>query len=262
MRDGVKSTIPSAVSALWFGPLLALAGLLSADSAAAAEPTPETATKDAPYVNKLGMKFVPVPGTNLLFSVWETRVQDYELFLKETNRPSPKPDFEQAPTHPAVMMNWHEARAFCEWLTGKDGKRYRLPTDVEWSAAAGLLKERGAAPEDRNFKARGYPWGPTWPPARGAGNYGAKLAVDDFAQTAPVGSFAANALGLHDLGGNVWEWCDHKYVETKEERVMRGGGWNVEGETGLRLSARSSELPDLRFGSLGFRAVLALPVKK
>ena len=228
---------------------------------AAPDPVLAAATKDAPFVNTIGMKFVPVPGTKVLFSVWETRVQDYELFVKETNRQWEKPDFAQDPTHPAVLVNWDEARAFCEWLKNKDHKQYRLPTDLEWSAAVGLLKERGTTPEERNFKASGYPWGKVWPPPRGAGNYGAKLGVDDFARTAPVGSFTANALGLHDLGGNVWEWVEDKYDEKKDERVMRGGGWNVEGESGLRSSSRSSDLPGMRYGSLGFRCVLVLPDK-
>ncbi len=88
--------------------------------------SPSSATQAAPFINTLGMKFVPVPISGgptdqqrVLFSVWDTRVQDYERFAKETQRDWPKPDFEQGPTHPAVMVSWEDATAFCQWLTAQ-----------------------------------------------------------------------------------------------------------------------------------------------
>ena len=228
----------------------------------AAEVKPEAATKDVPYVNSLGMRFVPVPGTRLLVSVWETRVEDYQAFIAAKPRVWPKPEFEQGANHPAVMVTLQDGEAFCGWLSAQEKRQYRLPTDEEWSMAVGLGKERGVTPEERNFKASGYPWGnKVWPPVKGAGNYGPKLAVDDFPKTSPVGSFGANALGIFDLGGNVWEWCATKFTEKGEERVMRGGAWNVESESGLRSSSRSGELSHARFSSLGFRCILVLPGK-
>ena len=107
------------------------------------------------------MKFVPVPITGgptdkqrVLFSVWDTRVQDYEAFQKETNREWPKPDFQQGPTHPAVMLSWEDAQAFCQWLTERErkegrigaGERYRLPSDHEWSCAVGIGDKESATP--------------------------------------------------------------------------------------------------------------------
>ena len=80
---------------------------------------------------RLSMKFVPVPGTNVLFSVWETRVKDYQAFCDATGRSWEKPTFSQTDEHPAVNLNWEDAKAFCKWLSGKEGKTYRLPTDHE-----------------------------------------------------------------------------------------------------------------------------------
>lgn len=204
------------------------------------------------------MKFVPVPGTNVLFSVWETRVQDYKVFAAETRREWSMPDFEQGPTHPAVNVSWEDAVAFCTWLSKKEGQMYRLPTDAEWSVAVGLGAESGETPEAKSNKAAGYPWDTVWPPPRGAGNFKQELKVDDFAETAPVGSFAEDRHGLYDLSGNVWEWCDDWYNTEKDFRDLRGGSWFGDAETSLRSSSRNRGHPTLRFGSCGFRCVMAV----
>ena len=130
-----------------------------------------------PWENALGMRFVPV-GQTLLFSVWTTRVQDYEVFCHETGRALPGVDFVQGPTHPVVNVSRLDAEAFCAWLTAREmasgrlqtRQRYRLPTDREWSHAAGLPDEPGDTPEARDGRLRGfYPWGRQWPPPAGAG---------------------------------------------------------------------------------------------
>jgi formylglycine-generating enzyme required for sulfatase activity len=99
----------------------------------------DNATKDHPWVNSLGMKFVPVAGTQVLFSVWDTRVQDFETFVKSTGYDATagmysldkhelsgwgqrgatwkEPGFSQGPTHPVVGVSWNDAKEFCKWLT-------------------------------------------------------------------------------------------------------------------------------------------------
>jgi formylglycine-generating enzyme required for sulfatase activity len=152
------------------------------------------------FENSLGMRFVPVPGTQVLFSIWDTRVQDFEAFVAATGydatvrmnslrngRFGPyggswaSPGFAQGKTHPVCGVSWADAHSFCTWLTRKERTEHRLgadqacrlPTDAEWSAAAGLPRESGDTPEEKSKKIRGiYPWGTQWPPPRGSGNYG------------------------------------------------------------------------------------------
>ena len=231
-----------------------------------AQPKAEAKIPANAIVNTLGMPFVPVSGTDVQFCIWETRVKDYAAYAAanaavDANWKSP--GFTQADTHPVVKVNWEDANAFCKWLTKKElaegkikaGQKYRLPTDAEWSVAVGLGKEKGNTPEE---KSRGikdvYPWG-KWPPPVGAGNY-AVLKVDKFDYTSPVGSFAANKLGLHDMGGNVWEWCEDKYYPTSSDRVVRGASCKFGNDALLLSSHRFGWAPGHRLNDFGFRCVL------
>ena len=280
-------------------------------------PPPVTATKDAPFVNTLGMKFVPAPilggavggqrdlvpghpssgspvpgaATSVLFSVWATRVQDYEVFVKETKHPWPKPPFEQGPTHPAVNVSWEDAQAFCAWLTARERKAgklaasegYRLPTDHEWSCAVGIgaLEDPAEAPIEKQSKIDDtYPWGTQWPPPAGAGNYaGEELQTalsagkysyiksviqgyrDDFVETAPVGSFVANRYGLFDLGGNVFQWCEDWFDKEQKQRVMRGAPWDSYARHALLSSHRGANASGVRNNGYGFRCVLGFSAR-
>ncbi|MFH0909595.1 MAG: protein kinase [bacterium] len=236
-------------------------------------------TLDTPWQNSMGMKFVPVTGTEVLFSIWETRVKDYQAYVTAKGIQWQKPDFEQGPDHPAVNVSWNDANAFCEWLTEKERKAgligpdqaYRLPKDWEWSVAVGLNESKGGTPKDKAEKVSDvYPWSGgrgTWPPAKGAGNYcgqetqgdsGSMIPgySDGFRMTAPVGSFAENAHGLFDLGGNVCEWCNDYYDGQSGNRVLRGGSWSLDGSRYLLSSSRILFHPEGRLDRVGFRVVL------
>jgi serine/threonine protein kinase/formylglycine-generating enzyme required for sulfatase activity len=238
------------------------------------------------WTNSLGMKFVPLG--EIRISAWETRVQDYEAFCAATGRRRDAADFAQTAVHPVVKVNWFDANAFCKWLTDKehdenvleDRQAYRLPTDLEWSAAAGLSGEIAGTPEARDGKIRDqFPWGKQWPPPAGSGNYSDQSAkrgggavienyTDNFAQTAPVGSFKANAFGIHDLGGNVWEWCAEGYKggpagAGRDWGVLRGGSWATSNRLELQSSYRNVVDRNERDVIYGFRCVLATdPDKK
>jgi formylglycine-generating enzyme required for sulfatase activity len=219
------------------------------------------------WENSLGMRFLPVPGMSVLVSVWETREQDYGAFVRATNRGGRAGQAEsQAASHPVVEVSWDDARAFCEWLTEKERRegqltarqRYRLPTDAEWSIAVGLDESGSGSPKDKDGRIKDvFPWGQVWPPPHGAGNYSPILAVDNFEGLAPVGSFAANQHGLHDLGGNVWEWCEDWYdPSTRQVRVLRGASYSRFARDYLLSSYRSFDAPNVRDLYTGFRCVL------
>ena len=223
------------------------------------------------FTNTLGMVFKPVPGTKAQFCILETRVQDYAAYAAanagvDGSWKKPFGDlFKQTDTHPVVNVSWEDANAFCAWLTKKElaagkikaGQKYRLPTDSEWSVAVGLGPETGNTPVAKSRGVKGvYPWGKEWPPPKGAGNYYKSLNVDSYDFTTPVGSFATNQHGLHDLGGNVWEWCEDKWNSTSSYRVLRGASWNYSDPDALLSSRRSGGTPDRRNNGIGFRCVL------
>jgi hypothetical protein len=226
-----------------------------------------------PWENSLGMKFAPVG--DVLMGIWLVRVRDFATFCKETGRNAPQPDFPQSEFHPVVLVNHDDAQAFCDWLSQKElsaeqlaqGQSYRLPRDKEWSSAAGLPDEGRNTPEERDGKLREFLWGKHWPPPDQAGNFAdsslrrtGQAAIagyhDGYAQTSPVGSFAANALGLYDMCGNVWQWVLEPYNPTSRWGVMRGGSWATEKLAELSLTYRNVVDPAGREVIYGFRVVL------
>jgi hypothetical protein len=224
----------------------------------------------SPWENSLEMKFNPVRGTDVLFGVWEVRVRDYRQFVNATRRSWSRPPFAQGATHPAVNVSWDDAVAFCEWLTQEERSKgligsnqaYRLPRDWEWSVAVGLDEPSSGTPQTKHQKNLDvYPWVQglgAWPPPSEAGNYAPRLGVDQFPHTAPVGSFDANANGLYDLGGNVWEWCEDFFDGLGGNRVLRGGSWGLSDAGSLRSSYRGFNHRGARNDVNGFRVVLGV----
>jgi formylglycine-generating enzyme required for sulfatase activity len=179
-----------------------------------------------------------------------------------------------------VGVTWNDAKKFCEWLTGREqgsgmlprGRVYRLPTDAEWSAGVGLQDEKGNNPKEKDGKIKLYPWGKKWPPPKGAGNNYAgeeskmgeepsdwaviKGYNDGYPRTSPVGCFAANANGLYDMGGNVWQWCEDWYDATETGRVLRGASWDNDYRDTLLASFRDNLIPVHRRDNIGFRCVV------
>jgi len=167
--------------------------------------------------------------------------------------------------HPVVYVTSFEAVKFCEWLSQKEGRTYRLPTEAEWEYAA------------RGTDSRKYPWGNQIGRGELANFADASTAFawsdlrinDGYPVTSPVGAFprGASFFAIEDMAGNVWEWCldffqplagSHKQnprgPASGAKRVYRGGSWKSR-FTNLRASARSSNAPNFSCNDLGFRIV-------
>jgi serine/threonine-protein kinase len=143
--------------------------------------------------------------------------------------------------HPVVNVSWHEATAYCNWLSRITDKYYRLPTDQEWEKAA------------RGTDGREYPWGDE-PPNKSLCNFG--MNVED---TTPVGKYSPDGdspYGCTDMAGNVWEWTDSWVDEGQNTRVLRGGSFHSY-PRGLYVARRGGSVPDVSNERIGFRCCLA-----
>ncbi|MFM9965454.1 MAG: SUMF1/EgtB/PvdO family nonheme iron enzyme [Planctomycetaceae bacterium] len=175
--------------------------------------------------------------------------------------------------HPVVNVSWNDAKAFCAWLSRKEGKTYRLPTEAEWEYAcrAGTTTRHPNGDDESSLARIANIGDQSLKKIPGAESFTLASFDDRFPFTAPVGSFTANKFGLHDMIGNAFEWCEDTYDEKlyarrngvttdplptsgSEYRVLRGGSWNY--RPGLTRSAdRVGDSPDLRNGYSGFRVV-------
>lgn len=159
-----------------------------------------------------------------------------------------------APNHPVTQVSWNDANAYAKW------KGKRLPTQWEWEHAA----KNGENTEQQ------YTWGQdlvvkgvykanTW---QGSFPY-TNTIEDGYEFTSPVGVFGANKLGLTDMGGNVWQWCQDSIQPTEREaamdpatrRVTRGGSFLCDPMVchGFRILGRSSSTPESSMVHIGFR---------
>jgi serine/threonine protein kinase/formylglycine-generating enzyme required for sulfatase activity len=243
------------------------------EAAAAAGKIPKAG---AAWTNSLQMKFVPVAGMSGLFSIYETRYEDYRVFASEKKRPWTPTEFIQGEDHPAVNVSWIDAVSFCEWLTKKERaegtlsatQRYRLLNDAEWSWTVGVRKEEGETPAEKDRKVTElFPWGmepvPTNPVENLAGEGETNLPEkellgyhDGFSHTAPVGRFLASPAGLFDLGGNVSEWVEDWFDATNTDRTIRGAAYLYIAPYDRCVTFRWHLAPDDLTDWLGFRVMI------
>jgi formylglycine-generating enzyme required for sulfatase activity len=167
--------------------------------------------------------------------------------------------------YPVVHVSSLDAIKFCQWLSTRERKKYRLPTEAEWEYAA------------RGTDGRKYPWG-NYEGRGDVANFADRNTVfawsdrevdDGYAESSPVGAYpvGASAFGMEDMAGNVWEWCSDYYANYTAaakinptgpaagvRRVYRGGSWKSRFNS-LRTTVRNSNVPSFSCNDLGFRVV-------
>ena len=181
-------------------------------------------------------------------------VGQYKAFVEATGRSMPDaPSWGWQDKHPMVNVNYNDAVAYCNWLGEKYGGDWRLPTEAQWEyAARGGQNSRGYTYAGGNDL-----WDAGWYEDNAGG------------QTQSVGRKKANELGIHDMSGNVWEWCADwkgKYSSSSSTnprgpssgsiRVLRGGSWAYPASS-CRVANRFSYAPSGRYTFSGFRVVLS-----
>ncbi|MEO6870720.1 MAG: SUMF1/EgtB/PvdO family nonheme iron enzyme [Chthoniobacterales bacterium] len=217
---------------------------------------------DAPEAAPNERPVTPVTLTRFYISRHPITNSQYEMF-------DPSHARKRAPgagdRHPVVYVSSTEAMKFCQWLSSREHRKYRLPSEAEWEYAA------------RGTESRRYPWGAQ--EGRGdLANFADRNTVfawsdheidDGFPESSPVGAFpiGASPFGVEDMAGNVWEWCgdflepyrgtpktNPRGAKTGAKRVYRGGSWKSRFNS-LRATTRGANVPNYSCNDLGFRAV-------
>ena len=171
----------------------------------------------------------------------------FDHFCDRTDREKPGDEGMGRGQRPVINVFWQDSVAYCDWLSDITGNAYRLPTEVEWEYACRAGTRTAYAFGDHINM--------------GDANFGNRIG-----KTLEVGAYAANAFGLYDMHGNVWEWCDDRYwkgfegpparnrdrIRTLSERVIRGGSW-VDLATHARSACRDKRRPNSPTFRVGFR---------
>lgn len=203
---------------------------------------------------------------------FEVTFEDYDRFCAETGHPFAKDDGFGRGRRPAINVSWHDAVKYAGWLSAKTGQKYRLPTEAEWEYAA-----RGSSKSTRF-------WGESLEDACGYANVADRELLKSYPDfkvhpctdghrfTAPVGLFLPNGYGLHDMLGNVWEWCQDDWHNDysgapqngeawlgigTENQLRRGGSW-FSVPKAVRSATRNGSFPEYKGNETGFRLIREL----
>ncbi|MCI5141876.1 MAG: formylglycine-generating enzyme family protein [Candidatus Electrothrix sp. ATG1] len=185
---------------------------------------------------------------------------EYDAFCRAAGKDKPKDEGWGRGQRPVINVTWQDAVEYCQWLSRETRQTYRLPTEAEWEYACRAGSASAYCFGDDEKSLDEYAW----------------YEKNSDRKTHPVGEKKANAWGLHDMHGNVWEWCQdgdsgEYYGECRDQgvvknpqgassswdRVLRGGAWSHEVRY-CRSSCRFRDDPDRRYVTLGFRCAREL----
>jgi formylglycine-generating enzyme required for sulfatase activity len=161
--------------------------------------------------------------------------------------------------HPVGNVSWNDAVKFCQWLGKKSGKTVRLPTEAQWEYACRAGTTTVFFTGDDPASLKGYANVPDESLSARLNEKAGKGRFpfnDGYPFTAPVGKFKPNPWGLHDMTGNVFQWCADEVPGDAPRRVLRGGSYNLNVET-CRCAYRGFSRPSGRYSYTGFRVVVA-----
>jgi|GEM_PF-6229671 formylglycine-generating enzyme required for sulfatase activity len=181
---------------------------------------------------------------------YEVSFEEYDKFARANKKKLPSDNGWGRGKMPVTNITYDEAVAYAEWLSQKSGDKYRLPNEAEWEFASKEIftKELGY-----------YGW----------------IASNSYDSAHQIGEKLPNSLNIHDLVGNVWEWCADNYqpnilaipndgkakkIKNSDERVAKGGSWN-DSERNLKTSNRMGFISSLKMNDTGFRLVMEVKKK-
>ena len=212
---------------------------------------------DEKPVHRVRVKAFFMSSTEVTFAEWEACVAASGCSHKPSDKGWGRG------SRPVINVNWEDAQEYVGWISAKNGEQYRLPTEAEWEYAA------------RAGSKTRYSWGNQSPVCRNGTSNGARLhdSKCDAIGTAPVASYSANAFGLYDMHGNVYEWTQDCWNGSYQgaprdgsawlsgncdQRVVRGGSWSNGNRASLRSASRYKDSTGFRFDSYGFRLARTL----
>ncbi len=261
--------------------------------------TPVTVSEFAVFINQTGYITRAEMDSTIGFWTDTTGYQHDGGFWKYPRGKEGPEALKELSDHPVTQITWFDAAVYCNWMSVKEGleeqydtltwtcsytEGYRLPTEFEWECAA------------KGLSMSTYPWGEMSPKADTAnalanhagyervGDYMEDqlsgdfskifdhMVLDGYAFTSPVNAFPPNSFGLHDMAGNVWEWCNNYYElyhpetfdnpkgpEIGEYRTMRGGSFGHDYRY-LRCASRGKNVSGTAVEVIGFRVMRPLPL--
>jgi len=187
--------------------------------------------------NSLSVDMIKIPNRYYEIGKYPITVLEYNKFLKDLNKYYDK--FKE--NTPIVNISWYDAKNYCKWLSKKTNRIYRLPTKKEWKYACNLGQKSKWFFGNDNKLIDKYAW--TYENSKG--------------KIYSVGAKLANPLGIYDMYGLVWEWCENWDEDWGEKKLLKGGSYD-NNIRDTQISVDFGDYPTIASYNVGFRIVRVL----